>query len=83
MVFSFRTIPLPKEAPVAINAQKKMAAKPNTVQTLQSSLGIRGPSKKSGNGAGRQTLQESLGISGGRRTATPIGRNHLRKAMEL
>ena len=66
-----------------INAQKKMACKPNTVQTLQTSLGISGPSKKSGNGAGRQTIQESLGFGGGKRTATPIGRNHLRKAMEL
>lgn len=67
------------------NVQKKAAAKVSTVQTLQSSMGITGPKKLPGGGAGRQTLQESLGVgnSGSGRTATAIGRNHLRKAMRL
>ena len=66
------------------NVQKKAAMRPNTVQTLQSSLGIQGPKTKSGNGSGRQTIPESLGLGRvGKRTATKIGRNHVRDAMGL
>ena len=67
------------------NVQKKAAAKVNTVQTLQASMGITGPKKLPGGGAGRQTVQESLGVgnSGSGRKATKIGRNHVRDAMGL
>lgn len=79
------TEPPIKEAQVPVNVQKKAAARVNTVQTLQKSLGIQGPGKLPGGGAGRQTLQESLcvGNSGKKRTATKVGRNHVRDAMGL
>ena len=68
-----------------VNQRQKAKMKGNTVQTLQASLGISGPSKRTGNGAGRQTLQESLGVgnAGHKRTATKVGRNHLRDSMGL
>jgi hypothetical protein len=66
------------------NVAKKAAAKPNTVQTVQSSLGIQGPKNLPGSGAGRQTIPESLGLGRtGRRTKTKVGRNHLRDSMGL
>lgn len=66
------------------NVAKKAAAKVNTVQTVQKSLGIQGPKGLPGGGAGRQTLAESLGTgSKMRRTTTKVGRNHLRDSMGL
>jgi hypothetical protein len=68
-----------------VNVQKKADARVNTVQTLQRSLGIQGPGKLPGKGACHQTLQESLAVgnSGRKRTATKIGRNHVRDSMGL
>lgn len=67
------------------NVSQKAAAKVNTVQTLQSSLGITGPKRVPGGGAGRQTIQESLGVgnAGSGRKAPKIGKNHVRDAMGL
>jgi hypothetical protein len=66
------------------NVSQKAKAKVSTVQSLQSSLGIQGPSALPGRGAGRQTIPESLGLGRtAKRTATKIGRNHLRDSMGL
>lgn len=67
------------------NVSQKAGAKVNTVQTLQTSLGISGPKNLPGRGAGRQTLPESLAVgnSGSKRKATKIGRNSLRDSMGL
>ena len=66
------------------NVSQKAAARVNTVQSVQKSLGIQGPKGLPGSGAGRQTLPESLGLGRtGKRTATKVGRNHLRDSMGL
>ena len=67
------------------NVSQKAAARVNTVQTLQTSLGITGPKNLPGRGAGRQTVQESLcvGNSGRGRKGPKIGKNHVRDAMGL
>ena len=66
------------------NQRSKAAQGVNTVQTVQTSLGIQGPKNLPGRGTGRQTLPESLGLGRvGKRTATKIGRNHVRDSMGL
>ena len=74
-----------KEGTVPANQRQKARLKGNTVQTLQTSLGISGPSKRTGSGAAKQTLHESLrvGNSGHKRTAPKIGKNHLRDSMGI
>lgn len=67
------------------NVSQKATARVNTVQTLQTSLGVQGPKALPGRGAGRQTLPESLAVGnpGASRKATKIGRNHVRDSMGL
>lgn len=67
------------------NVAQKARQRANTVQTVQASLNIQGPSKKSGNGSVRQLLHESLrvGNSGKARRAPKIGKNHVRDSMGL
>ena len=66
------------------NVSQKAKARVNTVQTLQTSLGITGPKSLPGRGAATQTLVDSLKTGQTmKRKATKIGRNSLRDSMGL
>lgn len=67
-----------------VNVSQKAKARVNTVQTLQTSLGITGPKSLPGRGAATQTLADSLKTGQTmKRKATKIGRNSLRDSMGL